>query len=91
MIERKADCLVVSGPMTMQTAMALRAAGLAALSEPVTGVDLSGVGAVDSSALAVLLAWQRRCGRRLAQVGVPEALRSLANLYRLDELLDPPA
>jgi len=77
--------------MTMGEAPSLRAAGLAALAGGGARIDLTGVEAVDSSALAVLLAWQRAAGRRLSFEGASESLRSLATLYRLEELLDPPA
>ncbi|MCB1889989.1 MAG: STAS domain-containing protein [Rhodocyclaceae bacterium] len=90
MIEQQGDRLVVSGPMTMGEAPRLRQAGLAVLAKGSACIDLSGVEAVDSSALAVLLAWQR-AGRRLPIEGAPASLRSLATLYRLDELLDSPA
>ncbi|HVN35435.1 MAG TPA: STAS domain-containing protein [Casimicrobiaceae bacterium] len=63
----------------------------AALPLPSAGeVDLSGVVAVDSSAVAVLLALSRRAleeGKPLAFTGVPAALRALADLYSVEDLL----
>jgi len=53
-------------------------------------VDLSGLAAVDSSAVAVLLALSRRAqeeGKRLAFTEVPAALRALADLYSVEALL----
>jgi phospholipid transport system transporter-binding protein len=95
MIRRASDgALRVETPMTLANARLLLQAGQAALQAAVlpTGqctLDLSGVASVDSSALAVLLAWQRFCQRQNASlrlVGVPENLRSLAALYDLDLL-----
>ncbi len=90
MIELQGDRLLVHGPMTMAEAPRLRNAGLDALAQAPARVDLAGVEAIDSSALAVLLAW-RRAGREVPFEGAPAALRSLAKLYRLDDLLDTPA
>ncbi len=89
MIEREAERLRIRGPMTMAVAPALRVEGLAAVAAGgCETFDLSAVEEVDSSALAVLLAWRRAAGRPLRLTGVPAALQSLAGLYRLDELLE---
>jgi len=75
--------------MTMAVASGLREQGLAAVAAGgIEVVDLSAVEEVDSSALAVLLAWRRAAGHPLRLVGTPAALESLAGLYRLDELLE---
>ncbi|MEN7528963.1 STAS domain-containing protein [Cupriavidus sp. 2SB] len=53
-------------------------------------VDCSALTHVDSSAVAVLLAWQRAAeqrGQTLALQGVPPQLQSLASLYGVDTLL----
>jgi phospholipid transport system transporter-binding protein len=79
-----------SGALTFANAGSVFAAA-AALPLPSAGeVDLSGVLAVDSSAVAVLLALSRRAreeGRPLAFTGVPTALRALADLYSVEDLL----
>ena len=89
--------LRVEAPMTLANARSLLQAGEAALRTALqTGekkcvLELSGVAAVDSSGLAVLLAWQRFCQARAARLclaGVPENLRLLAGLYDLDPLFD---
>jgi phospholipid transport system transporter-binding protein len=52
--------------------------------------DFSGVTRVDSSALALLLAWLRRAKTRGSAVelrALPESLLSLAQLYGVDTLL----
>jgi phospholipid transport system transporter-binding protein len=53
-------------------------------------IDLGGVTGVDSSALALLLAWVRRAKARGARVelrALPESLLALARLYGVDVLL----
>ena len=58
---------------------------------PSTGeIDLAGTAAVDSSAVAVLLALRRRAaeeGRLLVFIDVPPALTALADLYSVEDLL----
>ena len=78
--------------MNIGTARAMREQGLAAVTSSAARIDLSQAEDLDSSALAVILAWQRAAAKRGVRLGfdaVPESLRSLANLYRLDALLDP--
>lgn len=74
-----------------ETAGALLAAGSAAIARGDCEFDLSGVTAVDTAAIALLLDWQRQAqarGARLALRDVPAAIASLAKLYGVDELLD---
>ncbi len=58
---------------------------------PASGaVDCTGIGAVDSAAVAVLLALKRRAeseNRALSFLGVPAALAALADLYGVGEML----
>ncbi len=57
-------------------------------------VDLAAVDAVDSAAVAVLLAWRRRAaveGIDLSFTGAPANLGALANLYGVEELVGRPA
>jgi phospholipid transport system transporter-binding protein len=73
-----------------ENAAALLAAGIDAIRAGDAEFDLSAVRQVDSSAVALLLAWQREAqarGARLALTGLPAALRSLATLYGVDELI----
>jgi phospholipid transport system transporter-binding protein len=66
-------------------------AGAAAMPLPTAGeIDLSGVDAVDSSAVAVLVALKRRAsaaGRPLAFTHVPAALTALADVYGVEDML----
>ena len=79
-----------TGALTFANASRVFAAA-AAMPLPSTGeVDLSGADAVDSSAVAVLLALARRAraeGKPLAFTRVPAALRALADLYSVEDLL----
>jgi phospholipid transport system transporter-binding protein len=85
----------VISPMTQAQAAELLVAGQKLLTvdacvRPVT-VDLTGVGEADSSGLAVLLDWLRTArqqGRPMTVQGVPSGLRSLAELYGIQELLN---
>ena len=57
-------------------------------------IDFAGVGAIDSSAVALLLEWRRqaqRLGKRLEFANLPANLVALATLYGVEELIQPPA
>lgn len=76
--------------LTFQTAPAALEQGDAAIRAGETVFDLGGVKAVDSSGVALLLAWQRRAqaaGRHVTFVNVPENVRTLGALYGVDSLL----
>ncbi|MFN3564571.1 MAG: lipid asymmetry maintenance protein MlaB [Burkholderiaceae bacterium] len=71
-------------------AAALLGQGIDAIRAGDANFDLSAVRQVDSSAVALLLAWQREAqsrGTRLALSGLPPAVASLAKLYGVDELI----
>jgi phospholipid transport system transporter-binding protein len=78
------------GALTFANAAAVCAAA-AALALPTRGVvDCSGLAAVDSSAVAVLLSLKRRAaqeGSALAFDNVPAALSALATVYGVEEML----
>ena len=81
---------IYTGELTFANASAVFTA-TAIMPLPTAGeVDLSGVIAVDSSAVAVLLALSRRAqeeGKPLVFTRVPAALRALADLYSVEDLL----
>lgn len=81
---------IYAGPLTYANAGAVLTAA-AALSLPTEGeVDLTDVEAVDSAAVAVLLALKRRAaaeGRSLAFSHIPPVLATLADLYGVNEML----
>jgi len=71
-------------------AVSLLHSGEAAIREGDLRFDLSRVKQCDSSAVALVLAWQRAAharGQRLELNGVPLSLRSLATLYGVDSLI----
>lgn len=76
--------------LTFDNAQAALAQGCAALSAGDTVFDLGGVKAADSTALALMLAWQRRAreqGRSVKFINVPANVDALASLYGVDGLL----
>jgi phospholipid transport system transporter-binding protein len=76
--------------LTFQNAQAALEQGCAALASGETVFDLGGVQSADSSALALMLAWQRRAqghGRKLTFINVPANVDALARLYGVDGLI----
>ncbi|MFC5472942.1 STAS domain-containing protein [Paraherbaspirillum soli] len=79
-----------SHSLTVSNAKATLEEGLRAIAEGETGIDLSNVLAVDSAAVATLLAWQsaaRKQGGTLHFSGLSANLQSLIELYGVAELL----
>lgn len=90
MIRREGDRMLVSGPMTLGHAAVLLREGAAAIGEGARVVDLAGAEDLDSSALALLLAWLRQAReakRELVFDHLPQGLTSIARLYGVSELL----
>ncbi|HVL77559.1 MAG TPA: STAS domain-containing protein [Noviherbaspirillum sp.] len=78
--------------LTVNNAGLALEAGLRAIEEGQTEIDLGELAAVDSAAVATLLAWQRAArarGAALRFANVPANLLGLAALYGVDELLRP--
>ncbi|MFM0326670.1 STAS domain-containing protein [Caballeronia glebae] len=76
--------------LTHESAKAALDAGLSRIAAGATEVDCAPLTQFDSSALAVLLAWQRAAAARGAALGVvnlPSGLLSLARAYGVDTLL----
>jgi phospholipid transport system transporter-binding protein len=79
-----------STSLTHASANAALAAGLARIGSGATAVDCAALTQFDSSALAVLLAWQRAASARgtpLVVVNLPAGLSSLAQAYGVDTLI----
>ena len=75
-------------------AASLLQSGEAAIRDGDSRFDLSAVKRCDSSAVAVLLAWQRAAharGLRLELEAVPASLCSLATLYGVNSLISCPS
>jgi phospholipid transport system transporter-binding protein len=76
--------------LTHESAKTVLSAGLARIAAGATSVDCAPLSQFDSSALAVLIAWQRAArerGATLAVVNLPPKLASLAHAYGVDTLL----
>lgn len=76
--------------ITLSNAPALAAAGAAALAAGDCEFDFGAVSRADSSAVALLLDWQRSAqaaGRSLRLVNLPPAVIELADLYGVAPLL----
>jgi phospholipid transport system transporter-binding protein len=90
MIRREGRRLVLSGPVTLANVAALFDEGRRHIDEGVRVVDLGEVSDIDSSLLAMLLAWLREAKNRkqeLAFANVPDALQTIARLYGVESLL----
>jgi phospholipid transport system transporter-binding protein len=90
MIRREGRSLFVSGPVTLANVAGLLDEGRRHIEEGVRAVDLGEVTEMDSSLVALMLAWMRDArlrGRDLAFANMPESLRTIARLYGVDGLL----
>jgi len=90
MIERDGNRIVIRSAMTFAQAVALRESVIAALDRDGLVVDLGGVQESDSTALSLLLEWQRASKARAWKIefaNLPANLRSLAEVYGVLELL----
>ena len=90
MIRREGRKMMVSGPVTLANAAALLDEGRRHLAEGVRSVDLGEVTELDSSLLALALAWLREARAAKREIGFanpPEAMQTLARLYGVEELL----
>ncbi|MGF6903853.1 STAS domain-containing protein [Paraburkholderia sp. GAS348] len=79
--------------LTHESAKAAFEAGLQRIAAGATGVDCAPLAQFDSSALAVLLAWERAAqarGMAFEIVNLPAGLASLAQAYGVDTLLCRP-
>jgi phospholipid transport system transporter-binding protein len=90
MIRREGERMMVSGALTLASVAADLTQGKAAIIEGARSVDLGEVGELDSSALALLLAWlreARRLGGELSFSNLPQGLITIARLYGVADLL----
>jgi phospholipid transport system transporter-binding protein len=89
-VRREGSCLKLGGPVQMSNVPALLAEAAPLLGPDIHCIDLAGVTEVDSSAVSLLLEWQRqaaRRGMRLRFAHLPASLKSLAALYGVTDLL----
>jgi phospholipid transport system transporter-binding protein len=90
MIESDGRRFTLKGAVTLDNVLELREEGLRLFTAPAVTLDLSGVTEVDSAALSLLFEWRRAAlaaDRVIQFVGLPENLRSLAQLYGVSELV----
>jgi len=85
---------VVSGPVTLSNVRALLEEGRDHLRAGVRTIDLGEVTEIDSSLLAVVLAWQRDARTAKIELAIehlPEGLETIARLYGVETLLSATA
>ncbi|WP_025041856.1 STAS domain-containing protein [Nitrosospira briensis] len=90
LVLREGGELSVEGSITINNVVAMVAQGIALFDRDDMVIDLARVTEVDSSAVSMLLEWQREAGRRNRPVrfaNIPLNLRSLVQLYGLSELM----
>jgi len=78
------------GRLTQTEAKRLLAEGEAAIRQGCTAFDLGEAGQVDSVAVSLMLAWQRRArqqGHGLVFRNIPDSVKSLIALYGVDQLI----
>jgi phospholipid transport system transporter-binding protein len=89
-VQRQGDRMLVSGPLTLATVAGALREGGDAIAMGAREIDLGGVEELDSSALALLLAWLRAAkgrGRDLSFARLPAGLTTIAALYGVAGLL----
>ena len=82
--------LRLSGAVVIDKAKELLEPGRGYVTQSDLTLDCSGVEAVDSSALALLLDWRRSAeasGKKLAISNLPDSLKTLAELYAVTDLI----
>jgi len=82
--------LAVNGTVTIENVVAVMERGLGLFDREELAIDLAGVTEVDSSAVSLLLEWQREAlhrNRPLLFVNIPQKLQSLLRLYGILELI----
>ena len=90
MIRREGRRILVSGPVTLHNVAAILEEGRRHIEEGVRTVDLGEITEMDSSLLALMLAWMRDAAGRGGELGfanLPEALQTIARLYGVEGLL----
>jgi phospholipid transport system transporter-binding protein len=92
-MRREGTTLKLSGPVTLANVAQVLEEGLQQIRDGARIVDLGGVTELDSSLLAMLLAWLReakRSGSEVAFANLPQGLETIAQLYGVDGLLPVP-
>lgn len=90
MISRNGDKLYVQGPITVENVASVIEQGIALFDRSDLVIDLAQITEVDSSAISMLLEWQRKArgqNRRLCFSNIPKNMENLAQLYGISELI----
>jgi phospholipid transport system transporter-binding protein len=90
MIQVNGTSIELEGPITLESFCELRAATQPHIGQADWTVDWKNVKEVDSTALALILAWQRESavhGKQIRNINLPANLKSLAELYGVSELI----
>jgi len=89
-IRREGESLILEGPVTLDTVPGLASSAREHLHQGVRAIDFRGVTDVDSAAVALALDWVRYAAGNNASLhlqNLPQAMRNLAQLYGVSELL----
>lgn len=89
-MRRENSIAYIEGHLTQAEAKRLLAEGEEAIQAGCNAFDLAGADQVDSVAVSLMLAWQRRAhqaGKQLAFYNIPESIKSLIALYGVDNLI----
>lgn len=92
-MRREGTTLKLSGPVTLANVAQVLEEGLQQIRDGARTIDLGDVTELDSSLLAMLLAWLREAKRRNSEVAfanLPQGLETIAQLYGVDGLLPVP-
>jgi phospholipid transport system transporter-binding protein len=92
-MRREGTTIKLSGPVTLANVAQVLEEGLQQIRDGARIVDLGEVTELDSSLLAMLLAWLREAKRRNSEVAfanLPQGLETIAQLYGVDGLLPVP-
>ena len=90
MISCDGNKLSVKGPITIANVADVIEKGVNLFDKNDLIIDLSQVTEVDSSAVSLLLEWQRKAqenNRQLCFSNIPESLKNLTQLYGVSELV----
>jgi phospholipid transport system transporter-binding protein len=92
-MRREGTTLKLSGPVTLANVAQVLEEGLQQIRDGARTIDLGEVTELDSSLLAMLLAWLREAKRHNSEVAfanLPQGLETIAQLYGVDGLLPVP-
>jgi len=92
-IRRDGTTLMLSGPVTLANVAQVLEEGLQQIRDGARTIDLGQVTELDSSLLAMLLAWLREARRGNSEVAfanLPQGLETIAQLYGVEGLLPVP-